>query len=68
MNIDILYDSRNYTIIRDNLTKWVWLYSYQQPIAFLDDNKKIHFSGISNWTQTNKMHFASWKKFLNIEK
>ena len=68
MNIDILYDSRNYTIIKDNVTKYVWLYSYQKPIAYLDDNKKLHFGCTNNWTQTNKFHFSNFKKFLEIEK
>ena len=67
MNIKILYDSRNYTIIKDNITNYVWLYSYQEPIAYIDDGHKLHFSGMKNWTQTNKMHFANWKKFLGIE-
>lgn len=69
MNIEILYDSRNYTIIKDNLTNFIWLYSYQKPIAYFDVNRfKVHFGDRINWTQTNKFHFANWKKFLGVEK
>ena len=69
MDIDILYDSRNYTIIRDNLTKQIWLYSYQRPIAMYDTkNCKLFHGDKSKWTQTNKFHFANWKDYLKLKK
>lgn len=68
MNIDILYDSRNYTIIRDTTNNNIWLYSYQKPIAYFDARDfKIRFSNKENWTQTNKFHFSNWKKFLKLD-
>ena len=66
-NIEILYDSRNYTIIKDNMTKYVWLYSYQKPIAYFDTVElRIHFKNTEVWTQTNKFHFSNFKKFLGV--
>ena len=39
MNIELIYDSRNFTIIKDNLTGYIWLYSHQKPIAYYYDGK-----------------------------
>lgn len=63
-NITILYDSRNNTIIKDNITKYIWLYSYRKPIAYLDSNFKIHILDKSKLTQSDKLHFSNFKKFI----
>ena len=34
--ITILYDSTNFSIIKDNITGYVWLYSDRKPIAYFD--------------------------------
>ncbi len=50
MNIDIIYSSKNYTIIRDNMTRYIWLYSYGKPIVYY--NGILHFnSNNGNMTQ-----------------
>ena len=34
--ITILYDSVNFSIIKDNITGYIWLYSDRKPIAYFD--------------------------------
>ena len=63
MNIKIIYDSRNYTIIRDNVTNYIWLYSYREPIAYFDG--LFHFANNDNiLTRGDKFHFSNFKKFF----
>lgn len=65
MNIDIIYSSKNYTIIRDNMTRYIWLYSYGKPIVYY--NGILHFnSNNGNMTQSTKNHFTFFKKLLDI--
>lgn len=61
MNIDILLSFKNYVLIKDNVTGYIWLYSYNKPIAYYDS--KIHICS-DNLTQANKFHVAEFKKFL----
>ena len=61
MNIDILLSFKNYVLIKDNVTGYIWLYSYNKPIAYYDG--KIHICN-DNLTITNKKHIAVFKEFL----
>lgn len=63
MNIDILLSFKNYVLIKDNVTGYVWLYSYNKPIAYY--NGKIHICN-DNLTQASKFHMAEFKKFLKM--
>ena len=61
-NITIIYDSRNYTIIQDNIGL-KWLYSSSQPIAYYDSKIKQFLIG-KNLTDKNKSHFGVFKKMI----
>ena len=61
MNIDVLCSFKNYVIIKDRITKYIWLYSYNLPIAYYDD--KINICK-ENLTVTNKKHISVFKEFL----
>lgn len=60
-NINILYDSRNYTILKHN--SFIYCYSYQNVVAYYD-YVKVH-SRVDNLTQTNKKHIDLFKKFIS---
>ena len=62
LDITILYDSRNYTIIQDNIGL-KWLYSSQKPIAYYDDKIK-QFRMDKNLTDKNKSHIGVFKKMI----
>ena len=61
MNIDILLSFKNYVLIKDNVTEYIWLYSYNKPIDYYDD--KINICK-DNLTITNKKHISVFKEFL----
>ena len=61
MNITMLCSFKNYVLLRDNITGYIWLYSYNKPIAYYDGN--IHICS-HNLTQASKFHVAEFKKFL----
>ena len=61
MNITMLCSFKNYVLLRDNITGYIWLYSYNTPIAYFDG--KIHICN-DNLTQASKFHVAEFKKFL----
>ena len=61
MNIDVLCSFRNYCLIKDRTTCYIWLYSYNLPIAYYDG--KINICK-DNLTITNKKHIAVFKEFL----
>ena len=61
MSIDILCSFKNYVLIKDRITDYIWLYSYNKPIAYYDS--KIHICS-DNLTQASKFHVAEFKKFL----
>ncbi len=63
MNIDILLSFKNYVLIKDNVTGYIWLYSYNKPISYYDG--KIHICN-DNLTITNKRHISVFKEWLNI--
>jgi hypothetical protein len=48
-------------LIKDLQIGYVWLYSYNKPIAYYDG--KIHICS-DNLTQASKFHMAEFKKFL----
>ena len=62
MNIDIIYDSRNFTIIMDNIGL-KWLYSSHKPIAFYDGKVK-QFRIDKGLTDREKVHFGVFKKMI----
>ena len=61
MNIDILCSFKNYVLIKDRITDYIWLYSYNKPIAYY--NGKINICK-DNLTITNKKHISVFKDFL----
>ena len=61
-NIQLLYDSRNYTIIQDNIGL-KWLYSSHKPIAFYDGKVK-QFRIDKGLTDREKIHFGVFKKMI----
>ena len=62
VDITLIYDSRNYTIIQDNIGL-KWLYSSQKPIAYYDDKIKQFRLG-KNLTDKNKSHIGVFKKMI----
>lgn len=62
LDIQLLYDSRNYTIIQDNIGL-KWLYSSSQPIAYYDSKMKQFRMG-KNLTDKNKSHLGVFKKMI----
>ena len=61
MSIDVLCSFKNYVLIKDRMTGYIWLYSYNKPIAYYDD--KINICK-DNLTVTNKKHISVFKEFL----
>ena len=61
MNITMLCSFKNYVLLHDNITGYIWLYSYNKPIAYYDD--KINICK-DNLTITNKKHISVFKEFL----
>lgn len=61
MSIDVLCSFKNFVLIKDRTTKYIWLYSYNLPIAYYDD--KINICK-DNLTITNKKHISVFKEFL----
>ena len=61
MNITMLCSFKNYVLLRDNITGYIWLYSYNKPIAYYES--KIHICS-DNLTKASKFHVAEFKKFL----
>ena len=61
MNIDVLCSFKNYVLIKDRITGYIWLYSYNLPISYYDD--KINICK-DNLTVTNKKHISVFKEFL----
>ena len=62
VDITILYDSRHYTIIQDNIGL-KWLYSNSQPIAYYDEKIRQFRLG-KNLTDKNKSHIGVFKKMI----
>ena len=62
LDITIIYDSRNYTIIQDNIGL-KWLYSSQKPIVCYDSKMKQFLIG-KNLTDKNKSHIGVFKKMI----
>ena len=61
MNIDILLSFKNYVLIKDNVTEYIWLYSYNKPIAYYDDKINICKDNLKN---KKKKHISVFKEFL----
>lgn len=61
MNINIILSYKNYVLIKDKVTNFLWLYSYNKPILWYDG--KIHITDYCT-TETNKKHVSVFKKWL----
>lgn len=61
MNIDVLCSYKNNVLIKDLQTGYIWLYSYNKPIAYFDGKIRICSD---NLTQASKFHVTEFKKFL----
>lgn len=60
MNIKVLLSFKNYVVIKDNITNYIWLYSYNKPIVWYDGT--FHTTEYLT-TETNKKHkkiFENW--------
>ena len=62
IDIQLLYDSRNYTIIQDNIGL-KWLYSSQKPIAYYDSKIK-QFRIDKGLNDKERVHFGVFKKMI----
>ena len=62
-NITVLLTLKNNVLIRDDITNYIWLYSYNLPIAYYDG--KLHICN-DNLTQSSKFHISEFKKFLDL--
>ncbi len=65
MHIEILLSFKNYVLVKDTVTGWIWLYSYNKPIAYCSCDKFLHICK-DNLTITNKRHISVFKEWLNI--
>ena len=63
MNIKVLVQLKNYTLIKDNITGYVWLYSYKKPIAWYDCDG-LHISNNKDMSNMSKMHIATFKDYI----
>ena len=61
MNIKMLLSFKNYVIIKDELTNYIWLYSYNEPLLYYDGT--IHIVK-KEPTITNKKHKNIFEKWL----
>ena len=62
VDITIIYDSRNYTIIQDNIGLY-WLYSSQKPIAYYDSKIK-QFRMDKGLSDRELVHFGVFKSMI----
>ena len=61
-NITIIYDSRNYTILKDDIGSY-WLYSSQKPIAYYDGKiKQFRIDKCLN--DRERVHFGVFKRMI----
>lgn len=58
--ITILFTAKNYAIIKDNITEYIWLYSYGTPIGYWDGRQVRKFNYAIK-TDTNKRHYETFK-------
>ena len=65
VDMTILYDSRNFTIIMDNIGL-KWLYSSSQPIAYYDSKMK-QFRIDKGLNDRERVHFGVFKKMIKNE-
>lgn len=62
-DIQLIYDSRNYTIIQ--VDNDIICFSYKKPICVYDNkNKKLVKFNKNIQSETNKKHFAFFLKYL----
>ena len=63
MNIKILCSFKNYVVLKDLTTKYYWLYSYNEPLCYFDDDKRIHIVK-DDLTITNMKHMKIFSDFI----
>ena len=61
--ITVLFTTKNYAIIKDNITEYIWLYSYGVPIGYYD-GKQPRKLDCAIKTITNKKHYETFKHRL----
>lgn len=61
-DITLIYDSRNYTIIKDNIGL-LWLYSCQKPIAYYDGKMK-QFRMDKGLNDKERVYFGVFKRMV----
>lgn len=61
MDIELLLSFKNYVVIKDLKTEYVWLYSYNKPLLYYDGLFHIIKPDLTN---TNKKHKEIFKKWL----
>ena len=62
LDITIIYDSRNFTIVQDNIGL-KWLYSRQKPVAYYDSKIK-QFRMDKGLTDKERVHFGVFKQMI----
>ena len=63
MNIKVLMQLKEYTLIKDNITGYVWLYSYKKPIAWYDCDG-LHTPRINTLSRMSQMHISTFIKYI----
>lgn len=67
-NIQLKYDSRNFTIIQSLKDDSIYLYSYTKNLAIFDTVNKVLRVAKCDKTITNKKHIKLFKKWLTDNK
>ena len=63
LDINVLFTASNYAIIKDEITQYIWLYSYAKPIAYWNGERLLKYNKKFE-TPTNKKHYESFKNRL----
>jgi len=63
MNINVIFSGKNFVIIKDLVTGYYHVYSYNKPIAIWDG--KLNMSESNIITQCNKYHLNVFKEFID---
>ena len=61
-NVSVIMSYKNCVVLSDDITGYVWLYSYKKPIAYYHDGKfDIAKGTLSN---ISKMHLQTFRKII----
>lgn len=67
MKIEILCSFKNYVVIKDLVTDYVWLYSYNKPIAYWNGCKVCNYIKEMDLTHTNKKHIGVFREMFKYD-